>query len=356
MLTLYKGFKYDNRYDYIKTFNTKEDQDAYFSSLEKIYCDDYDYIREYEPFRVELSHAYLTTNGINYLKFNNGYKDMYAFIISKNYINDDVTELVIEIDVIQTFMFDIDIKKSFIERKVCNINEISEFDEGLNIGEHIITETHNCITKDYNYFAMFNGIKEQQILLNENGKITNIMDLPYPTGKPLSVISNIQYPLYFMPLSQVYAEPIITRIELDTGNDNTGVVASARKLLGKPYIWGGNYPPLGNSEGTDCSGLIMWAYNDNNLLLKVQQNIGLSGRWTTYSIIEHATYIDINKAKPGDVILCNFSSPGVPEHVQLVADVSGNNITVIEARGVEYGIVERTIYFNPDTMEIRRLL
>ena len=39
--------------------------------------------------------------------------------IEKNYINDEVTQIVFEIDVIQTFMFDIDIKKdrlSFLSR------------------------------------------------------------------------------------------------------------------------------------------------------------------------------------------------------------------------------------------------
>ena len=37
-----------------------------------------------------------------------------------------------------------------------------------------------------------------------------------------------------------------------TGMD---LVNSAKKLLGKPYTWGGNYKPLGSSPGTDCSGL-----------------------------------------------------------------------------------------------------
>lgn len=36
----------------------------------------------------------------------------------------------------------------------------------------------------------------------------------------------------------------------------------AKKLLGKPYRFGGNYPPLGVSDGTDCSGLCQWAYNE----------------------------------------------------------------------------------------------
>lgn len=33
------------------------------------------------------------------------------------------------------------------------------------------------------------------------------------------------------------------------------VVNSARKLIGKPYVYGGNYAPLGSDSGTDCSGL-----------------------------------------------------------------------------------------------------
>jgi len=35
----------------------------------------------------------------------------------------------------------------------------------------------------------------------------------------------------------------------------------AKTLLGKPYRFGGNYPPLGKSDGTDCSGLAQWAYH-----------------------------------------------------------------------------------------------
>ena len=230
MLTLYKGFKYDNRYDYIKTFKTKAEQDNYFNSLEKIYCDDYDYIREYEPFRVELSHAYLTTNGINYLKFNNGYKDMYAFITAKNYINDDVTELVIEIDVIQTFMFDIDIKNSFIERKVCTIGEISDFDEGIYIGEHEVVENNLVFNKDSVYFAMFNGFKDQQLIFDDNNVLKSVVDLPYSTSKPLTIIDGIQYPLYFMPLQENYRQATYEKINLPGAGETVGGTISAKFL------------------------------------------------------------------------------------------------------------------------------
>ena len=62
----------------------------------------------------------------------------FCFINSMEYNSQYRTNINFEVDVIQSFMFEFTIDKSFIERKVCSIDEISDFDEGLNIGEHII--------------------------------------------------------------------------------------------------------------------------------------------------------------------------------------------------------------------------
>ena len=139
MIKLIKSFKYDNSYNYIKTFQNKEQQNKYFNELSFIEIDDTNYIKEHlSSFKVPYSHDYLTYNDINYISFNNGYKDIYAFIIEKQYVSEEVTRIIFEVDVIQTYMFDFNIEKSFVERKVCNISEITDFDEGLEIGEHEI--------------------------------------------------------------------------------------------------------------------------------------------------------------------------------------------------------------------------
>lgn len=44
-------------------------------------------------------------------------------------------------------------------------------------------------------------------------------------------------------------------------NAGAAALAHAETLVGKPYVFGGNYPPLGDNEGTDCSGLVQWAYH-----------------------------------------------------------------------------------------------
>ncbi len=77
--------------------------------------DDYVYIRENRTIEVDKNKQELL--GINYLRFNNGNKWWYAFITSKTYINESVTSLEFEIDPIQTFMFDYEIRECYVSRE-----------------------------------------------------------------------------------------------------------------------------------------------------------------------------------------------------------------------------------------------
>lgn len=77
--------------------------------------DDYVYIRENRTIEVDKNKQDLL--GVNYLRFNNGNKWWYAFIVSKTYINESVTSLEFEIDPIQTFMFDYEIRECYVSRE-----------------------------------------------------------------------------------------------------------------------------------------------------------------------------------------------------------------------------------------------
>ncbi|ELC8461928.1 phage tail protein [Clostridium perfringens] len=107
------------------------------------------------------------------------------------------------------------------------------------------------------------------------------------------------------------------------GSDSlrNSVVNSARKLIGKPYVWGGNYPPLGSDAGTDCSGLMQWAYNDNGI--KISR--------TTYTQIKEGKEVSESELKPGDLIFLRFSSPGVPEHVFMYSGKKNGKHMCVEA-------------------------
>lgn len=97
-----------------------------------------------------------------------------------------------------------------------------------------------------------------------------------------------------------------------TGDD---VIKQARKLIGYPYIYGGNSISMG---GFDCSGLVQYSY----------KQAGITLPRTTYDQIDVGKKIT-NRAdlKVGDLIF-NFDSNGIAQHVFLY---SGNG-KVIEAQ------------------------
>ncbi|MEG0462089.1 NlpC/P60 family protein, partial [Gordonibacter sp.] len=81
---------------------------------------------------------------------------------------------------------------------------------------------------------------------------------------------------------------------------------AANSVLGVPYVWLGNYPEDG---GMDCASFTYWCY----------KQIGIAIDFETYGQIYEGRPVSLSEARPGDLILMYFSSPGVPEHVVLYA-------------------------------------
>ena len=230
MIKLIKSFPYDNKYDYVKMFSSKEEQKQYFRNFDYENVDNHNYIKIEKSFNVKYDYDYLENEGVNYLIFDNGYRTIYAFIIKKEYVRENLTKLIYEVDVIQTFMFDFTINKSFVERKVCSIDEIVDFDEGINLGEHIIEKSHHIFDKESTYFAMFNGFKEQQLIFDGN-TLKSVVDLPFSTSKPLTIVDGIQYPLYFMPLKETYKNATYTELTTPSGAGETYGGSISAKIL-----------------------------------------------------------------------------------------------------------------------------
>ena len=125
----------------------------------------------------------------------------------------------------------------------------------------------------------------------------------------------------------------------ETSDGYSSVVTSARKLIGKPYIYGGNYPPLGSHGGTDCSGLCEWAYQDTGI------DTGLPHRWTTHTMYPFTKEISLSQAKAGDVLYSNFSN-GLPNHVRVIVKVEGNIVYWVGAENEDIGIIESSSNFH----------
>ena len=124
-----------------------------------------------------------------------------------------------------------------------------------------------------------------------------------------------------------------------TSDKYSNVVTSARKLIGKPYIYGGNMYPLGSHNGTDCSGLCEWAYQDAGI------DTGLPHRWTTYTMYPFTKEISLSQAKAGDVLYSNFSN-GLPTHVRIIVKVENNIVYWVGAENEDIGIIESSSNFH----------
>ena len=124
------------------------------------------------------------------------------------------------------------------------------------------------------------------------------------------------------------------------------IVESAKKLVGLPYVYGGNYPPLGSSAGTDCSGLCQWAFNDNGKKIS---------RTTFTQINEGIEITGIDNLQPADLIFVNFTSPNEPQHVYMYAGIVDGKRMIVEAPRT--GLNIRYIEWNvPSVWRARRLL
>lgn len=106
------------------TFNTKEEQFSYFSSLPHLLLTNATYQRKDNIIRFpELIDNIIEYNYVMYRNTNYTGKWFYAFITHMRYVNDALTEISITTDVWQTWQFEIHYKPSFIEREMINPND-----------------------------------------------------------------------------------------------------------------------------------------------------------------------------------------------------------------------------------------
>ena len=110
-----KGLRIDNRYINTLYFENATEQYNYFVSKSVRHFTNYTYLRK--SWSIKVNATMETATGWNYLMFRNpGSKWWYYFITNIEYINDETVELFLEMDVIQSYLFDFHFNETFIER------------------------------------------------------------------------------------------------------------------------------------------------------------------------------------------------------------------------------------------------
>lgn len=125
------------------TFSNLQAQTNYFLSLSYLEYDNCTYQRKEGVIRYETEPNGITFEdllGYNYCMYQNTAYDnkwFYAFITDIKYVNDGMTEIKIETDVLQSWKFEINYKASFIEREHTNNDAIGAnlLPEDIDFGE-----------------------------------------------------------------------------------------------------------------------------------------------------------------------------------------------------------------------------
>ena len=122
------------------TFSNLLAQTTYFEGLTGLEEDDFTYQRKDSIIRFPAHiDSILDYNYCMYKNENYGNKWFYAYIDEMRYINDGMTEIRIKTDVFQTWQFDFEFKRSFVEREHVSDDTIGRhtIPEGLETGEYI---------------------------------------------------------------------------------------------------------------------------------------------------------------------------------------------------------------------------
>ena len=161
----------ENDYKHTFYFPNISAQESYFKSITKFMDADFSYQRKDGFIRYHRDYDEIIAKGCNYVMYRNTAKSSkwyYAFITKIEYVSDGKTNIYIETDVLQTWLFDYEVLPSFIEREHTNNDAVgaNTVPEGLETGEYIINSNGVDIFDDR--LAAMDGEKMIVIAVSEN--------------------------------------------------------------------------------------------------------------------------------------------------------------------------------------------
>lgn len=134
-INICSGVRLNSRYEHSIYFASQAAQLEYFAGKVVKTFPAYSYLRKSWPLQVQATMEQAKT--WSYLYFRNGTGKYYFYFISNvEYKNENMVELSLELDVIQTYMFDYEMLHCFVERQHTETDNEGEHtvDEGLDVG------------------------------------------------------------------------------------------------------------------------------------------------------------------------------------------------------------------------------
>ena len=130
-IKLYRNVPLDTTYEHTLWFDNVSSQNNYFHGTNEILVQTLNN-NTYQRVNKGSMRIGINADAIyncNYLAFQNtnyGSKWFYAFITSVEYVNNGACEVTFEIDVMQTYLFDVDLKQCFVEREHSSTDSVGD--------------------------------------------------------------------------------------------------------------------------------------------------------------------------------------------------------------------------------------
>lgn len=259
-LKIYGTIPFQKDYKHTIDFESKTEQNTYFNTefnKKGKSFSDFLYIDEYQKIIVEGAKGKF--DGYNYLSFVNGdsNRTFYCFIDRFEYVSEDSTAIYFTVDVMQTYMFDYELKESLVEKEhvdrwnsvssknftyaKCIEDEISDYNttELINIDRQFVfvnIKNDKGYTHVIPYAINHKRIKVGDDILTTIGEFLNSTYIETVIGLYVTKDYNINYSYSedsnFYYFSNVMVQTVGT-LKLLTGNKYTGTTKTITYKL--PY-------------------------------------------------------------------------------------------------------------------------
>ena len=288
IVKLFSGVPLNNTYTDTLYFSSLSAQSSYFAGLTPVKTFTSQMYQRVNKGQFEANCKADDIYNCNYMAFQNsgfGNKWFYAFINSIEYINNNNSLVTFEIDVMQTWMFDYELKRCFIERQHSISDEIGGniLPEPVAIGEYVFDDYGELQQgfDDYALVMMINDVNDEQSVYAQCGTYDNVfcgvgvwacrMNAPSLMDsvarklkdyiqKPEAIVNMYMCPMVLMP-QQIHSANVLTKLTDGFTPQSMPVQAPPPKSTGttgfglytpknnKMYTYPYNYFHVDNGQG-----------------------------------------------------------------------------------------------------------
>lgn len=188
-IKLLSGVPFVNDYKHSRWFDTKAAQTAYFQARTVIHSmQQANFQRDKDQTYIRVDASIDELRQVDYMMFQNASyntKWFYAFVTRLQYVRKEVTYVHFQLDALQTWMFDFEIKPSFVVREHCPLWNsdgspvINTIDEGLDYGTEYdnVGTYHYVPSGGYKWLVI---VAKRPIHTTDNKPVPTIIGTPQP--------------------------------------------------------------------------------------------------------------------------------------------------------------------------------